>query len=346
MPRQQRHPPLPRPRRWRDRLARWLRGVAETLDPAPFGLDLTSAPEVWADHVRAAARRAGRTARPPLRWRRSPMAAQPGTTGDGSGATGDGSWWSQSTGPSLLRRAQGEPGPRPVDRRSPARGFAAPTEPPPDEKGPRLAPGLASGQAEGPRRPSWSRRGPLVRPRTPQTDARDPAPERWPRPRPDRPLVRPRRDPASPTAAPLRPPSAKPWTTDSPSDVATPAAPVVPPAAVPRLPAGRRERDRPPTEHLSPLADRFPDAVRSESGGGPNGGSPGATRNRPRWPLPSPTTGRWRITPTPPYLPTAAVLPDGLWPDLPAPRPAAAAAVPVALTLLRQQRLDAEQGAT
>jgi hypothetical protein len=59
-----------------------------------------------------------------------------------------------------------------------------------------------------------------------------------------------------------------------------------------------------------------------------------------------PAPGPWRVTPLPPYLPAAAVLADSLWPDLPARPPAAAAAAPPTLVLVRQQRLDAEQGAT
>ena len=56
---------------WRSRISRWLRNLAETLDPAPAGLDLDGAPAVWADHVREAAAR-GRGRVRPVGTRRAP----------------------------------------------------------------------------------------------------------------------------------------------------------------------------------------------------------------------------------------------------------------------------------
>lgn len=323
MPRQQRHPPLPRPRRWRNRLARWLRGVAETLDPAPFGLDLSDAPEVWADHVRAAARRAGRTSRPPLRWR-----------------------WS-------ARRPRTEAGSRRTD-------VPTPTEPPrPDQDLAAFPPEVTpppTPPAETSRRPPPFRSGPLVRPRPPRspgTDDREPAPARRPNrpePEPDRrgPLVRPRRDRGPAAAAPLWPTPGTPRTPGPPLGAAagypTPAGR---PTVSPSLPAARqperRGDGRPvrrPPDDISPPAER-PESFLPWESGPPR---PDPAGNQPAAAPPNPAA--WRITPTPPYLPAAAVLPDGLWPQLPAPRPAASPSVPVALTLLRQQRLDAEQGAT
>lgn len=56
---------------WRSRISRWLRNLAETLDPAPAGLDLDGAPAVWADRVREAAAR-GRGRVRPVGTRRAP----------------------------------------------------------------------------------------------------------------------------------------------------------------------------------------------------------------------------------------------------------------------------------
>lgn len=63
------------PRRpWRSRLSRLLRDLAETIDPAPAGLNLDGAPAVWADHVRAASARTRGRGFPPTgtrsRWGR------------------------------------------------------------------------------------------------------------------------------------------------------------------------------------------------------------------------------------------------------------------------------------
>ncbi len=52
------------------------------------------------------------------------------------------------------------------------------------------------------------------------------------------------------------------------------------------------------------------------------------------------------MTPLPPYLPADAVPTSALWPDLPARLPPVPVSPAPAPALIRQQRLDREQGAT
>lgn len=64
-----------RTRRW---LSRRLRDLAEVLDPTPAGWDLSGAPEVWADRLRAAGRAGAPTGRVGFRAARPRIPAPPG----------------------------------------------------------------------------------------------------------------------------------------------------------------------------------------------------------------------------------------------------------------------------
>lgn len=87
MPR--RRPPVLPQHRLRSRLAGWLRWVAEALEPAPPGLDLTGAPEFWAERVRAANRQARAHRRAPwvLAWRRGTRPVRDNSQFGGHGDT-------------------------------------------------------------------------------------------------------------------------------------------------------------------------------------------------------------------------------------------------------------------
>ena len=370
------HPSVhPRPR-WRDRLAGWLRGVADAIDPKPFGLDLDGAPEAWAEHVRAAARRSG--GRPADRWGRWSLrrlrAAARGPAPDGARASAA------------------------DDDRSARRTRMTTREPTPSV---RSHPTPEAAEAAG------GRMGPLVRPRpTPVVDAADGRRPPGHGARDEGPLVRPRsstlpgrtrgEDGPRPDALPAR-------TLKIPGRTRGEDGPR-PDALPPRtheFPARARDDDRPRADALPARSLRIPARARDEGGsesdaagsrldarhpsrraipartrqddgsefdghvGSPFGAdgsrldalhrSPSELQRRARdddrsefegEPGAPERTADWRISELPPYLPNTAVLPGSLWPALPARPPAVPVPAYPALALLRRERLQAEQGAT
>lgn len=330
MPR--RRPPVLPPHRLRSRLAGWLRWVAEALEPAPPGLDLTGAPEFWAERVREANRQARAEKHAPwvLRWRWSTRPVRDNSQFSGHGDPSQ--TWPETQSASQQTTA----GPGRHRRSMP--GIAIP---PVNEQD-------ADGRSEAGRRRYLG--VPLVRPRPtarpgPTGDElRQAAPVAAQAARPPdksqarnsalpllpKPATRPgppgdeRRQAAPVTAQAARPPNE--------SQARNTTSPLRPkPAAWPRPPDDERLLDptesRPPSNHIG--VD-FPPMV-------PPTQSPLAAA------LPGLRDPTSRLLE---HVPGPAVLPGTLWPELPV-RPAG---VPTrqdsTLALLRYQRLAAEQAAT
>jgi hypothetical protein len=359
MPRQ--HPRvLPRPP-WRSRLAGWLRGFAESLDPAPDGLDLTGAPDFWAEHVRAAARRARKNGRV-FRMRRWGV-------GESSGPDTAHVEPHHFDAPGEQRSRPSEP-PGFGSSGAPARSTGAHTF------GDPLAPRRGSGHrrqetpiapqahpAEQQPGPAERAVGPLVRPRhpqpptTPRATSRAPGrPEsKTPQPgsgRGDPPLVRPR-SPATRLKVPVEPlPSATP--TPPLAGDATPDRPGS--VTLPR--SNAQDWFSPPDVVPSDAQDWFspPDVVPSDA----VSGWPARTMQEPRREPPPAPSARVRLTESGEGLRTptvtvprgrdlqleSAVLPESLWPELPARRPVPPVMPDPAPILIRRERLAAEQAAT
>ena len=345
MPRQ--HPRvLPRPL-WRSRVAGWLRGFAESLDPAPDGLDLTGAPDFWAEHVRAAARHARKNGRV-FRMRRWGM-ERTGASAAHPEAVVDGRSRPPEPPVSGATRATVLPVPRTVgssddatvgEHDSPHRGPETPAAHP-SRAGERPAP--AGGAVR-----------PLVRPRhaklpnAPSPALQAPARSEPAVPAPvssgrgDPPLVRPRHPAASLPAALERLSSAVP-THPTRSD-ATPGWPRLVPVP---------SQAPPPT-----TPDWF--TTREVVAAGPVGGWPvHPVPARPREAVPpiaparltGPGDGREApaVAAPPRHEPLefeTAVLPESLWPELPIRRPPVPAMPDPTPLLLRRERLAAEQAAT
>ena len=380
---QQPPPPPPRPPRWRNRVAGWLRGVAQSLDPDPFGLDLSEAPDVWADHVRAAARRAtpepetGTRGLPTLRadrrWRRLISAVSRfGTeTARALLPPGDTTVSPRETASGAARAGTGVgPGPgswtvraRPVRPDAISR-TASLVEP-------ALA-GEADGQDAGPARPGPAAAGaaprdsrrreppgePLVRPRRQPPVRHDPRAGVAPRPQSIRESARTPVEAAwalSPgqtgTGARVRPRN-QPVGPRSGQALPRPGSDAVD-ARTPRPPAGSADAER---ALATPTADgqspRRPAALRLPPMP-PAAPSPRTAPAAPRQPYGS--SGAYAIplkaslppsTTLPPYVPADAVAASELWPELPARQPPPVPAASPASVLIRELRLDAEQGAT
>lgn len=359
MPRQ--HPRVLRQPPWRSRLAGWLRGFAETLDPAPEGLVLDGAPDFWAERVRAAARRAGREGRTyrMRRWRfgdaEAPSASAAAPSGSAPAPSRD------TVAPRAP--APGHPvGPAPVrdtgdtrDTRD-TRSVPEPPRPagPPRARGPHrhtgepaapLRPGSEEGAAPAAREPA----APVVRPRREDAGV-------WVRPRGLR-----RPDPPAP-AVPVaqRPSQAAPAAPEPGAGFAplvrprSSAAPAVRPDA--RRTAGPPEVGRRPGD-AAPLRESGTGSVAPQDL--PGLPEQAAEPVRPRvWPSPEvaeqPASDATPLAVPPPVRPgpgqsvpdLPGVLPEHLWPPLPtrrAPAPVVPDPVPA---LERRVRLTAEQAAT
>lgn len=348
MPRQ--HPRvLPRPP-WRSRLAGWLRGFAESLDPAPDGLDLTGAPDFWAEHVRAAARSARKNGRV-FRMRRWGVGERPGP--GAPHAEGRGDERSRPPGPHASG-ARSTPAPPTA-----ARIVSDPVVPDSGHPGAEAATGYPppAGQWQDPAAARADR--PLVRPRhaTPRS-ARQPVSSAPAHPesavpgpgsgRVGPPMVRPRNPAASRPAAVAPPPlttaPTPPRTTTPPGPGdAAPPWPRLAPSAVPPPHPGTQDWFSPPDVAPADVASGWPDrpALTPRPEAPPSARvrvtEPGEGRDAQRVAVP-----RWRE----PRQPEPAVLPESLWPDLPVRRPPAPVMPDPAPGLLRRERLSAEQAAT
>ncbi len=343
MPRQHPHRQQHLRPRWRSRLAGWLRGVAEVVDPDPDGLDLTGAPDFWAEHVRAAARRARKEGRA-FRMRRwgADQQADPGAVlphphgGERAGSP-------ERPGSGVSRATEAA---RPAVTRPERQPAPANPDPPHRRPGPTPSP------------PSGERRDrtlvpPVVRPRPPRT-APPPAeaakagaqrPTTGPgSPHADAPLVRPRATPRRVAAEPPPP---------------TPEVPATPrPAAAVTVP-GWPESSQVPHDGVRPDGSdwlRTPSLLPAADATGtwPDRPSPLPSAQRTPQPihvLPSglndndaATVAAARETGTHQLEP--ATLPESLWPELPV-RPTATPIAPdPAPIMVRRERLAAEQAAT
>lgn len=355
---------------WRSRVSRWLRNLAETLDPAPAGLDLDGAPAVWADHVRAANAR-GRVR--PVGTRRAP--GRPPApewsppTGTGPDRTRQPGWFRFRRPDDANAGAADVPGGalRRVSTPAATSHEGSPRTPPrperaqtPHEEGRRQAP-----------TPRLRLAGPLVRAVFPQRGAEL------------RPLLPPRSVPTRSEQAEhaeqaeqakdslgrragsrgvheTRAPAAVVF----PDDPATPEAPpatqlrtAVPPRSPARArvspPPAREPGLLPPILRASPApavsprpvpgnaADARPGPAPARPGpawGQPN---PAHPRTEPAHPRQEPAQAVPEPSPAPP-VPTAS-----LWPELPArPEPAAQPLPALEPLLYRLDRLSAEQAAT
>lgn len=355
------HPSVHQRPRWRNRLAGWLRGLAEVIDPKPFGLDLDGAPEAWAEHVRAAARRAGMDARArrqrhwSLLGRRMRPAASPDLPrssetvdperlGARAGARASAARVADARHPSAQQAGNEGTRTGPLVRPRRAR-----TAEPVAQRGeatpaPRAAAGGRSAGGGGPE--------PTVRPRSggPRSSAEVPAARPEPagdrfgvnalatgdhRGSQERVVARPSVGwigLGQPEAPRGRVETGHPGRTPDDARVGLGGS------GVAEFPERTRDYDE-----TTLAGRRAPKSGGAESGGAESGGAEsrgaesGARQER---------AGQWRISQVPPYLPDAAVLPDSLWPELPSRPPAAPVPAYPVLALLRRERLQAEQGAT
>ena len=344
MPRQ--HPRvLPRPP-WRSRLAGWLRGFAESLDPAPDGLDLTGAPDFWAEHVRAAARRARKNGRE-FRMRRWGVGERPGPAQVGA-PHGDEPADARSRPEPVGSRATGEPNPPKGARTVGDPGLSGPSS---TQANPETPAQPRAHAGEHPDTAGGSA-GPLVRPRHPhpQRPSVQPPPSApagtrvepaAPDHRTDRrdpPLVRPRNPAASRQPAVEPRPATLPRTVGGDSSLTWPALPPVP-APLPRANPQEWFSPREPTP--TPATDDWPARRVPASREEPRTsrvrvGVPGEAREAPALAVPQHE----------PPQPDRAVLPESLWPELPARRPPVPVMPDPAPLLIRRERLAAEQAAT
>lgn len=333
------------PRPWRSRLGRLLRTLAESVDPAPAGLDLTGVPEVWADRVRAAARSRGlgwvgtrgREESPPVTPTRTPRRALSPWVGlDRLRARARGDAPRAAT--PLPGGAPGLPGGR----------AAGPRPDPPARRTPLVAPRLASGGLP-PKRLATVRRGVPTAAADPGGKDADAAQTRRPGP-----LVRPvaARGPEESARRATRAERAEP-----------PATAFVPdrPAEPPPRPAERAPSDGPTRHRLfeprpeeprpSPEPPRSPALAPGPPAPAPSppdsASRPPEFTVRPPKPAPRPESVALRPSPiaTPPGVPAPPT--QALWPDLPTRAPVPTfAAPPLEPALRRLTRLATEQGAT
>lgn len=329
-------------RRW---LSRRLRHLAEVLDPTPTGWDLTGAPDVWADRVRAASH--GGSAVPivarrsrGLRLRWVPRSGGPPAppTRRTARAVSD----RESGAPARHAGHAGPPaGAAPPDRggsRSRSRPIIATTTTAttitaPTTTVPSTAvPGAASASAHD--RPDTAEAPGATPVRRPLVRAVAPRPRRRASAQAPTGAVAVRRERPVPEGTQSSTPTGASTRSRSPVRTPVPIGPTL--AAAPRV----RATPGPAPALGSPGPDVAVRGVAGRSESGPAPAAPGP------WgpPLPGPGRLAARGEPTPP---AAAVLPAGLWPELPArSQPPSVAVPPLETTLAALAKVAAEQEAT